>query len=94
MIQNQYKQLVIGKHLLTDVGFGQGGLRKSIQNFANVVQRSCTSEASPNWPGSGVHLRALEALVFKYVFSWFPEHLIIFQDISVLSNEEIFLQHQ
>ena len=45
----------------------------------------------PLWPGSGAHLRVLEALVlllFKYAFSWFPEHLIIFQDNSVLSNKD------
>ena len=57
-------------------------------NFTNVVQRSCTSKSSPNSPA---HLGALEALVFllfKYAFSWFPEQLITFKDISVLSNED------
>ena len=81
------KQLGIGRHLCRT---WSRGLEKSIRNFANVVQRCCTSEESPNWPESRANLGALEALVFilfKYVFSWFPEH---FFKTSVFSPMKIF----
>ena len=57
--------------------------------FASAMQK----RQIPLCPGSGAQLRAREALIFllfKYAFSWFPEHLIIFQDISVLSYKDFF----
>ena len=65
---------------LADPGFGQGGPDNFGQRFANVMQRSGASKASPNWLGSRACLRALEALAFlffKYAFSWFSGHLLL-----------------
>ena len=71
-----------------DQGFGQGGAQLLRPNVADVVKRSCTSEASILRPGSRAHLRALEAfgfLMLKYAFSHIIETFFLLFKTSILT---------
>ena len=71
-----------------DPGFGRGGPQPLRPKVADVVKRSCASEASILRPGSRARLRALEAfgfLMLKYAFSHILETLFLLFLTSILT---------
>ena len=71
-----------------DPGFGQGGPQLQRLKVTDIVKQSHASEVSYPWPGSRVHLRALEALGFlmlKYAFSHILKTLFLLFLTSTLT---------